>query len=183
MNTWSKPHRGDRTWPGTWSFRKIHMDGKGIWQSHFRRKNRVREETDGVNLAWEETMRQPPEWDSGPHHSLQPQFWTVHLQWLCSLLFQPDVPVSFHAVSFPRFLLSLPDRWDASSSWLQLESFTSWTASRPSCQNLSRLNVVPGIHPPKWCSCQNRTYRKQTHSSVIFIVRCFMKAHFSRKPI
>ena len=96
MNTWSKPHRGDRTWPGTWSFSKIHMDGKGIWQSHFRRKNRVREETDGVNLAWEETMRQPPEWDSGPHHSLQPQFWTVHLQWLCSLLFQPDVPVSFH---------------------------------------------------------------------------------------
>lgn len=57
----------------------------------------------------------------------------------------------------------LPYRWDASSLWLQLESFTSWTASRPSCQNLSCLNVVPDIHSPKWCSCRNKTYRKQTH--------------------
>ena len=173
MNPWSKPHRGDRTWPGTWSFSKIHMDGKGIWQSHFRRKNYVREETDGENLAWEEVMRQPPKWDSGPYHSLQPQLWTVHLQWLCSLLFPT---VSFHASlfpSFPPFLYPIDEMPPAHDySWnlslaeqpldllVKISLASTWSLVSIS-QNgaLVRIELTGNRHTSQWCSLSAASWR------------------------
>lgn len=113
--------------------------------------NPVSKEMDGINLACKKLVRlENGIWE---RLSLQHQLGTMHLQWICSLLFQLNASFSVHAISFPLFLY-LTDQMLPSHDHSGIILLTEQPLDII-IKNLSHSNMVPGIHSPAWHSCQS----------------------------